>query len=102
MWWLLARIAGWNGIITETPKIEPEEGFDISIRYRSGEVIVSTVDFYLGGSLTLINLYGQAIDNKIIESGITVLNKPVGIPGIYFVKVTKMNLNEVKKILILK
>ena len=101
MWWMLARIAGWNGIITDVPKTEAGAGISVINNNKSDEIRIQTPETFLSGQISLYNLNGTLIEKKVIDSNTSIFNKSKLSPGLYLVKVNRSNLSETKKIIIL-
>lgn len=100
MWWMLARIAGWDGVITDTNNAEVMETISIIIDHNSGEIRIANLQPWINGTITLHNFQGRLVDKKTILDEACTLDKSLLIPGIYIVKVNKGNIRESRKVVI--
>jgi hypothetical protein len=100
-WWMLARIAGWDGFITDIKKNELPETLSVEVDYNSEEIRVHTTDAYLSGQISLYTVQGLLIQKKSIENNVFTFNKSALKPGVYIVMVNKSNLKGTKKIVVL-
>lgn len=101
MWWMLARIAGWDGITTSVQETESQGLLSVIVDNYSQEIKIHLESSYLFGQISLYNLLGFSVENKKIDSVNCTFNKSDLYPGIYFIVATKSNVKGVKKIVVL-
>jgi len=102
MWWMLARMAGWNGITTDITENESTGTMNVVLDYNSDEIRINISDNWLNGQINLYNTYGSLVENKIIMSNLCTFSKSTLTTGIYIIIANKSNLIETKKILIVR
>ena len=103
LWWLLARMAGWE---PGTRSVEPldDKDFlqsDISIVVEPNHLRVGTSRVFDQGDLSLFDLNGRLIETTSILGNITVINTSSLSAGSYVVMASKDHHRESRKVIIL-
>ena len=103
MWWMLARISGWD---PGTTSIESDDDNDflqsnISLIVEPMQLKVSTSSVFDQGDLSLIDLNGRLIETTSIRGNQTVINTSALSAGSYVVMVSKGKQRESRKVVIL-
>jgi hypothetical protein len=102
MWWMLARIAGWDGITTGVHESKESEGSKVAFEIGSDKIRINSTEKYLNGQVGLYNLNGHLIESKNIYDNTSYLNTSLLSAGLYFVVLSKDKIREVKKIVVVK
>ena len=104
LWWMLARIEGWDGISTSTSLNETEDlqSTEIVLNRASEYVSIKTNDKFLNGHLGLYNSLGCLIDTKNIYNNINEINTTKLSDGLYLLVLTNETFTEVKKFVLLR
>lgn len=101
-WWMLARIAGWDGVTTNIVDQKFNQIPSPEVDSFAGDIIVKTNEFFANSFLNIYGLDGKIIISEIISNEITTINSSLLSPGLYIIKLTKHdNSSFVKKIFIL-
>ena len=101
MWWMLARIAGWDGIATDVKDEAGKEAIIVVTDNIAKEIRVSNLESWISGEASLFNLSGVLIEKRAINSETLFFGKTAVNPGLYLVVVTKGSVKESKKVVIL-
>jgi len=100
MWWMLARIAGWDGVTTG---INENGGVSSSLSFvqlTNNQISIIVDDTYLPSKVNFYNLLGQLIDTREVEGSPCILS-PFHLPaGIYIVALSNKNSTKTQKIII--
>ncbi len=104
MWWMLARISGWDGNSTgsEIPEIIEFKESKIAIEIDLDKIMINSNDKYLNGKVELYNLNGHLIESKNVSNNINYINTTLLSAGLYFVVLSKDNNREFEKIALIR
>jgi hypothetical protein len=102
MWWMLARIAGWDGMTTDIKKNESLKPTSVVVYNDLDEIRVHTSEKYISGQLSLYNIQGNLVEKMNISSELCVFHTSSIPSGVYFISVKNANLSESRKIVVLK
>jgi hypothetical protein len=100
VWWLLARMAGWNGVSTGIQDTKATDVPGMIIESNSSEIKVHISETYLSGQISLYDLQGSLVEKRVIDADYTTFSKSALHSGLYLVVVNKNNLIESKKVVV--
>ncbi|MBN1463429.1 MAG: T9SS type A sorting domain-containing protein [Paludibacteraceae bacterium] len=100
LWWMLARISGWDGIATDS---KPTTAYGAtSLVYPNPVKDILTIQpnqSFIKATISLSNLNGQELIRKHIQQNTTQIDLSNLLSGIYLAKITTDNTVEVVKII---
>ncbi len=99
MWWMLARMAGWE---EEVSSIEPDgkRNEDIFLINGANHIIVNSSDHYSDGTIKMYNLSGILVHSSRIVGSTAEINTSSLSPGQYIVTVSKDNVSKAVQVFI--
>jgi len=98
MWWMLARIAGWDGVTTEVDDLLTYS--KIWIEFNSEALKVHLIENITSGKANLYSIAGNLKASKNIDSDLISFNTSDLSPGLYILTIQHASGTESKKILI--
>jgi len=102
MWWMLARIAGWEGNGSSTGQIGTDEADSTAELYIGSDYIrIEVQDLYLNGLIEFYQLDGRLVDIRHINESVSYVDTSSMVSGHYLVVLTKDRHRELKHIVIL-
>jgi len=104
MWWMFARIAGWEGDITDEVAIDDDVSVtsDILVYMESDHIRVSTSDVFDRGDIRLFDLHGRLLESTTIQGNNTVINASSLSPGTYIILVSKDHKTASRKVVLIR
>jgi hypothetical protein len=103
MWWMLARIAGWEGNGNSTGQINTEEGSSESTLMIGKDYIrIEVQDLFMDGNIRLYQLNGSMIGMRHINDPVSFMDTSSLASGYYIVVLSNGQHQEVKNIVLLK
>jgi hypothetical protein len=102
MWWMLARIAGWEG--SGGPSGQPETaeaGSSADLFIGSDYIRIEVQDALLDGQIALYQLDGRLVDKRHISASVSYMDTSSMTSGYYLVVLSKDRHREMKNIVIL-
>ena len=100
MWWLLARLAGWNGTTTGINDHKANLSSSLVIEVSKEEISVKLDEVSLNSTVKLYNLNGNLVSSKRADNNFCVFNISHYQPGIYIVEVSNNRVFKTRKIVI--
>lgn len=104
LWWLLARMAGWEPGTTSVEPVEEGESQkpNLSIYVGSDLLRVGTTSVFEHGDLRLFDITGRMIESTNIQGNHTVISTSSLSAGSYIVMVSKDHHRESRKVIIIR
>jgi hypothetical protein len=100
MWWMLARMAGWDGGTTGIENPEKNPSSSLIIEMTKEEIRIKLDESYLNSNVNLYNLNGNLIAVKKIINNYCVFDISWFPSGMYIVKVSNSKGSKTRKIVI--
>ena len=103
LWWLLARMAGWEPGTTSVEPVEDKDfqKSDISFIVEPNQLSVGTSSVFDQGDLSLFDLNGRLLETTSIHGNNTMVNTSSLSAGSYVIMVLKDHHRESRKVIIL-
>ncbi len=99
MWWMLARMAGWNGTPTGINDFE-EETSSSFIEMTNDEIRIRIDDSFLFSTVNLYNLSGSLVATKKTDSNSCVLDISHLSTGVYVIVISNQKSSKTQRIVI--
>jgi hypothetical protein len=100
MWWMLARIAGWNGGTTGINDPVEETLSSALIETTKDELRIKLTEAFLTGTVSLYNLQGNLIAEQMAAGYTSTFNISHLPSGIYFIVLSSSKITQTHKIVI--
>ena len=99
MWWMLARIAGWEVTGSSFRGTEPEDSAELEVIFdaNSDQIMVSSSAEYRNGRIELYDMRGCLMGTRAVTDDVTYLNASHLSGGVYLVVLSNELSREVKK-----
>ena len=89
MWWMLARMAGWNGISTGSePQLAKKEEIRLYPNPFDHQLHIDQFPFRAGSIASLCDLEGRLLTRKLLEESSTLLDVSNLKSGVYLLKIS--------------
>jgi hypothetical protein len=101
IWWMLARIAGWDGSTTTgINSLKKETSPSALIEKTKDEIRIRLDESYLTATVSLYDLSGRIVAAKKVDSNLCIFNTSHLPSGMYLVVLSKSKIFETHKIII--
>lgn len=100
MWWMLARIAGWDGVITGINEGNADTKSLVSLEKTDSQISIKLDDTSFPVTVSIYNLQGSISFQQRTEGNLLIIPISHLLPGIYLVVVSNTRLTETHKIVI--
>jgi hypothetical protein len=102
MWWMLARIAGWEGSGGSSGQLQAEEtNSSADLFIGSNYIRIEVQDLFLDGQIELYQLDGRLVDIRQINESVSYMDTSSMASGYYLMVLTKDRHRELKNFVVL-
>jgi hypothetical protein len=102
MWWMLARIAGWEGSGGSSGQLQAEEtNSSADLFIGSNYIRIEVQDLFLDGQIELYQLDGRLVDIRQINESVSYMDTSSMASGYYLMVLTKDRYRELKNFVVL-
>ncbi len=100
MWWMLARMTGWDGGTTKISDVTTDHLLHCSIEVTNDEIRVKLDDSFMSSTVSLYNLQGSLITTQIAGGNLCTINISHLPPGVFIIVISDSNGSKSYKVII--